>query len=492
MKNIFLTVILLLFAKITFAQNDVDALRYSTLNNFGTTRNISMGGIFGVVGGDISCLSSNPGGMGRFSSAEFNISPFFGFKSAQSTYLNNSTSDRDFKLELGGAGIVFSPDRLKEGKGNLSFGLAINKQASYNEDIFISGYNEKNSLLNHYANELQGQDVYNAENNYPFDASLAFLAELIQVDTPNALYYTPIVQNGFVRQDITIQRIGGLDEVVIGGGGSIKDIVYIGASFGIPLLNYTENYLYRETDEQDSTQGFNFFTQENYVNTDGYGFNFKTGIIISPQKNVRIGVAIHSPTMIKMDDSYITYLDADFTTFTYNNESPEGAFSYKLVTPWKLLTGLSFLHEKFGLIGVEYELSDPSKSKYKFSDNDPSSKILESQINDNIAQKYQATHKIKVGLETKLKNWRFRGGVQANSTPFSEFYQTEENKKFSFVYSGGVGYRWEKFYVDAAYMRSKSNTTLVPYLLPSGEEPVSNIEQVKQGVSFTVGYKFIR
>lgn len=490
MKHTFFTTCLLLVMNLLVAQNDVDALRYSALDNLGTTRNISMGGIFGVVGGDISCLSSNPGGIGRFSSPEFNISPFFGFKNAQSSYLNNSTSDRNFKMELAGAGMVFSPNRMKEDKGNLSFGLAINKQASFNEDIFVSGYNEQNSILNNYADRLQGQDVYNAQNNYPFDASLAFLAELIKVDTPNALYYTPVVQNGFVRQDITIQRRGGLDEVVIGGGGSIKDIVYVGASVGIPLLNYTENYLYRETDENDSTAGFNFFTQENYLNTDGYGFNFKTGVIISPQKNIRIGVAIHSPTMIKMNDSYITNLDADFTTFTYNNESPEGAFSYKLVTPWKLLTGFSFLHEKFGLIGVEYELSDPSKAKYKFNDNDPSSKILESQINDNISQKYQATHKIKVGLETKFKNWRFRGGVQASSTPFSTFYQTEEIKKFAFGYSGGMGYRWQKFYVDAAYTRNKSNSTLVPYSMPDGSAPVSQIEQVKQGLVFTVGYKF--
>ena len=42
-----------------YSQNEIDALRYSQQNIFGTRFN-SMGGSFGSLGGDFSTLSYNP------------------------------------------------------------------------------------------------------------------------------------------------------------------------------------------------------------------------------------------------------------------------------------------------------------------------------------------------------------------------------------------------------------------------------------------------
>ena len=38
------------------AQNEIDALRYSQTMQGSTARSLSMGGSFGALGGDISCL----------------------------------------------------------------------------------------------------------------------------------------------------------------------------------------------------------------------------------------------------------------------------------------------------------------------------------------------------------------------------------------------------------------------------------------------------
>lgn len=469
------------------AQTDLDALRYSTTQNWSTARNISTGGIFGTIGGDMSCMSSNPAGLARFTSNEFTISPSFIFNNSSAHFFNNTANDHKFNVGLAGFGAVISPSKL-DGKG--TFGFALNKQANFNHSIFISGYNDKNSILDFYANTLQGQDITVAENNYPFDASMAFLSELIAVDTPFGLNYSSIIKKGNIEQQMTIDRKGGLDELTFSGSGKINEKIYIGATFGLPLVNYSENYLYRENDINDSTEFFNSFTQENYLNTDGFGFNLKMGIMAIPQQNIRLSVAFHTPTLLKLSDSYFNTLNSDFTTFTFSAESPEGAFDYKVVTPWKLLAGGAFIHPKFGFIGIEYELSNPSKAKFKFDDNDPNSKVLEANLNQNIAQKYDWSQTIKVGVESKLKNIRFRAGMQAQSTPFAENFKPNTIKNFNFIYSGGLGYKGKKFSIDAAYAHGKETANFIPYAKNDNATPVAIINNVNQNITLSVGYKF--
>lgn len=469
------------------AQTDIDALRYSSTQNWGTARNMGVGGIFGTVGGDVSCMSSNPAGLARFSSNEIIVSPSFLFNNNSATLFGNSTSENNFKFGLAGFGMVIAPKILN---GNATFGIGLNKQANFNEQTFISGYNTQNSILDNYANILQGKDVNSAENDYPFDASMAFLSELIKVDTPSAYNYSSIVKNGQVEQQITLQKSGGIDELTLSGSGKINDYLYVGATFGLPSVNYTENYLYRENDIRDSTEGFNTFTQENYLNTKGIGFNLKMGIIAIPQKNIRLSIAFHTPTLMRLSDSYINTLTSDFTTFTFDATSPEGAFDYKLVTPWKLQTGFSFVHPNFGLIGFEYELNNPSKAKFKFKDNDPSSKIYEAELNQNIADKYTWTQTLKGGIEGKWKNMRIRAGVQAQGSAFADAFKPSAAKQFNFLYSGGLGYKGKKISIDAAYLRGKQGETFVPYSRNDNTTPVANIDKTIQNITFSVGYKF--
>ena len=116
-------VLLLCFAFVNIywlnAQTDIDALRYSTTQNWGTARNIGTGGIFGTIGGDMSCMSSNPAGLARFTSNEFTISPAFIFGNNNVDYFNNKTSDNKFNVGLAGFGAVISPSKLE---GKASFG----------------------------------------------------------------------------------------------------------------------------------------------------------------------------------------------------------------------------------------------------------------------------------------------------------------------------------------------------------------------------------
>ena len=50
-----------------YAQNEMDAYRFSKNDLTGTARSVAMGGAFGALGGDISGIAINPAGIGAVS-----------------------------------------------------------------------------------------------------------------------------------------------------------------------------------------------------------------------------------------------------------------------------------------------------------------------------------------------------------------------------------------------------------------------------------------
>ena len=116
MKNIFLGIAFAI-SIIVNAQNESDALRYSTQNLTGTARYSAMGGAFGSLGGEFSGLSSNPAGIGMYQYSEITFTPYMNLNSNRSYY--NSTYKDAYRSELsiGNLGIVFTmPQSILIGK----------------------------------------------------------------------------------------------------------------------------------------------------------------------------------------------------------------------------------------------------------------------------------------------------------------------------------------------------------------------------------------
>ena len=71
MKKITYLLAFMLTLSITlFAQGEVDALRFSREDLYGTARAMSMGGAFGALGGDLTGVSVNPAGIAVYRSSE--------------------------------------------------------------------------------------------------------------------------------------------------------------------------------------------------------------------------------------------------------------------------------------------------------------------------------------------------------------------------------------------------------------------------------------
>ncbi|MGZ4036892.1 MAG: UPF0164 family protein, partial [Bacteroidia bacterium] len=62
----------LFISTVVTAQNDMDALRYSQTGVGGNARFTSMGGAFGALGANISCLNYNPAGLAMYRKGELN------------------------------------------------------------------------------------------------------------------------------------------------------------------------------------------------------------------------------------------------------------------------------------------------------------------------------------------------------------------------------------------------------------------------------------
>ena len=113
MKKIFILIIFATTAITSNAQNEIDALRYSTQNHLGTARHAAMAGAFGSLGGEFSALSSNPAGIGMYQISEFTFTPSLSLNTNKSYYNQNNLLAYKSQFSVENIGIVFSVPKNK-------------------------------------------------------------------------------------------------------------------------------------------------------------------------------------------------------------------------------------------------------------------------------------------------------------------------------------------------------------------------------------------
>src|SRR4051812_41700439 len=133
-KQVIIYSLLSILVSYSYAQTDIDALRYSTPSVQGTARNIALGNTMGTIGADISSLSTNPAGIGKYTSTEFSISTAISINKTNSIYHGNRTDNSKAKFQLTSLGIVIArkyadPDASKKWNG-FKFGFALNRLAN--------------------------------------------------------------------------------------------------------------------------------------------------------------------------------------------------------------------------------------------------------------------------------------------------------------------------------------------------------------------------
>jgi len=501
MKKIGLILLISLITLTVKAQNEVDALRYSQITFGGTARYMGLGGAFGALGADVSSFSTNPAGIALFTKSEISFTPAINASNISSKYNETTLTDNKYNFNVSNIGGVFSYNSYDgEGSGcfGLNFGFGLNRLANFNNNYMMEGLNGNNSILSYFVVKANG---YAPGDLNSFDTKLAYDAYLLEKTDSNSVQYLSAVPNGGVLQSKSIATKGAMNELYLTFGGNYKDKLYIGGTFGFPTIRYTESSSYKEENVTDTLYTASHpslylkdFNINNYLSTTGSGFNFKFGIIYRPIDFIRVGVAVHTPSLLTLSDKYNTSITSNFygskdsvapyrpdgRTESYTYDSPDGSFNYQITTPFRAIGSLAFIIGKIGLVSADYEFVDYSDAQIE------SQSESFSDANNTINQIYTSASNIRIGTEWRYDIFALRAGYALYGSP----YKSEINDGKRTSYSAGFGIRDEDFFIDFAYVYT---TGKEDYYLYNNEnidlKPVKNTF-VNQNFLITLGLKF--
>ena len=502
------------------AQDAFDVLQLSQSELRGTSRFQSMAGAFGALGGDLSVLAQNPGGIGVYRNSDLGITLGLDFNSTKSGV------DRmnETKFNVNNVGYIGAIRLNSETVPNLNFGFTYNRINSFNRH-YIGGIGDiQYSMSNFIADEFVNvpgftpADMYWTDDFNPYFDEYAPWSAITMFDMPtNSGGYVGIINSGdngmqglFGRGTTgnayyEVDERGHTDEYNIAFGGNVANKFYWGLDFGILDLEYKSFQSYEEdlnnayvlADDKDEFQS-PFVNQNtradwglyNYLHSEGTGVNFKLGFIFRPTQALRIGLAVHTPTFYDMRDTY--YLSASLKAYQDGNQlysaskgSNDGddySSAYTIQTPWHFIGSIAGVIGTSGILSMDYEYvaNQTMRVGNEHRDNYPD-------VTENVKNYFRPSHIIRVGGEYRVNsNWSLRAGYSFKTSQVNkgidDYSYSDINplmvdggeRTYEVVTPGtnptyqydntvhnitcGIGYRYKSFYTDLAYVHKIRNS----------------------------------
>ena len=167
---------------------------------------------------------------------------------------------------------------------------------------------------------------------------------------------------------------------------------------------------------------------------------------------VRLGAAIESPTWYSIDREY-NYYGLNGSILSINGYTENRTFR----TPTKLTLSGAFIPNKHFAFNVDYRV-DLGKPNFGGG-------AADVQLNNFYESTYKAQHEVRIGGEYRIKSFRVRGGYAFTTSPFKDHTETMFDNNANVVsgklsnyivgktqvISGGIGYDFKMFYIDASY-----------------------------------------
>lgn len=498
LRNLFILVFLFSI-QLLLAQSASDALRYSRLDRNGGARSIGVMGSLGALGADFGALSTNPAGLASYRRSELALSPGLYHIENNSRLLEgeNEIYSGDlnrFHFSNGHIVAVHTPRSGRWKSANL--GIGITQMATYRSKNYWAG-NAPGSLTDRF---VELSDGIHPDNLGAFEAGLAYEAGAIYDQNSDRFYTSDFLlvpdRSQLVRKDQSITTSGYQNELQLGFAGNYDHKLYLGATIGIPILNYEESKTYREMDLQDTIPFFNSLSWKENLQSSGTGINLKLGMIYRISQQVRVGAAIHTPTAFRITDNYTKELNYTFTengqNYDLEAKSPDGVFDYRLYTPWRLIGDIGLVlgggdggDRPSGFISGEIEWVDYSTASFNFTPevDNPAFREAERQANQAISETLQDALHIRFGGELAYRIFRFRAGMGFSGTEYAT------DNAWSRSWSAGIGMREDNFYIDLGFRRQTREEGYTPYVTANAPELLVNNEQIQDLFVMTLGIK---
>ncbi len=494
MKKTLFFLIFILFGGFIFAQNEVDALRFSEFYYGGTARATAMANAFGALGADLSTASTNPAGIGIYKHSSAVFSPSIMMSNVNSNFNGTNAFGSKLSVMMNNLGIVISSTKSSGNLKAFNFSFGYNRINNFKRNYNIKGKNNKGSLLDSYMLDANGSLPSELDE---FTTAKAYDTWLIDNNNPSdttayesALWYK--LPNGTTpkygeTQTKAQQVSGGAGEYFANFAINYNNFLYFGATVGFQSFSYTSVSTYSEKDFVDNADLKSFTFTENIADN-GSGINLKLGLILKPTKFLRIGAAFHSPTYFTINDVYFTNMKSYWNTpdpngnYDYNTDNIDKSnqFMYNLLTPMRLMGDVGIILGDHVLIGLDYEHLDYSSMRMSSKD------YMFTNENQNIRDMYKTVDNYRAGVEFHTGPFYLRAGYAMIGSPYKSDVKMDYSRS---QISGGLGLSMGNFFVDASYVRNLSKYN---YYLYNGytDEPVPSITQNDGIINFTFGSRF--
>ena len=514
------------------AQSAVDAYNLTPTELRGTARFVGMGGAFTSLGGDLSTLGQNPAGIGIYRRNEIGVSLNLSFRGYNTKASNSNETDNETKCAFDNVGYIGSislPGTLK----NFNWGASYSRINSFDRRSKGHMMPTNTSLSNYiasYTNGVPSGDILLTESYNPYAESAEDWLSILAYNTyminnvGNDSQYAGLFQNGTDGDALyETHEWGYTDEYNIDFGGNISDIVYWGIGVGIIDMQYSREAVYSESmanaavyDNRSDVitsgnAGFNLHNQQ-YIS--GTGANIKFGLILRPIDELRLGVAVHTPTWMHLNHGGIGEVNPyNYTpngsnnTLTGNSQTDPFDYSSRLNSPWRFMVGASTVIGGRGILSVDYErvAYDARSLKQENYNYFGSSFVSNDYANEDIKNYFRAANIIRIGAEYRVTPaFSVRAGYNYQQSAVKEdaangsleIFTSGTNPAYTFnkdtqSISLGLGYRYKAWYIDATYQHVHQGATYHAYTNFNGSiAPTAEISNNFNNIVISTGLKF--
>lgn len=324
----------------------------------------------------------------------------------------------------------------------------------------------------------------------------------------NGNYIYDFFLAGPLNQAYSRNITGSKYDVLFNVGFNFGDTFFVGANLGVTSLNYNYDECYKEAAENPSAFEIDFGdkgktcfsdyrTRYSYT-ADGSGVFGKIGFLWRPVDGLRVGAAVQTPTIMEINERWIQDVNLNYTDASFNGsaKTPEGEYSYRLRSPYRLNAGAAFTFAGMALISADYEMTDYSTMKFMSKDGGWSNDTFSS-LNDQIRNCMGVSHMVRIGAEFKpLPEIAVRAGYNFTTTPeyvYEGNSKTKLNDRIN-AFSVGLGYSSNgSFFADiAARMTMLADEYIFPYAdyLSDLASPMILNKRDIYNVTATIGWRF--
>ena len=539
MKKTLLLTLAAAAPSLLMAQSAMDGFSFSQSDIKGTARFMSMGGAFGALGGDLTTLGQNPGGIGVYRNNEIGFTLELDPQSTKSVSLGSSTTADKTHFYFNNGGFV-SSIRTSGALRNFNIGFTYNRAASFNRSYKGSVPQLSTSVSNYIAGVANAYGVTPSQissdndpyynNTAPWLTILGYYSYLIspeQSGTGETTWFGQY-ENGKTTGSGTfeVREKGEANEFNIALGGNFCNKFYWGMDFCVSSFNYSQRSYWGESLENAWIPGYDDsfgygradFGLSNIYKAKGTGFSYKLGFIYRPFNELRLGIAMHTPTWYSVDESYIGAVDYNYSSGirpgqSVTNNGLYGEYDYNFRTPWRLIVSVATVVGGRFILSADYEAAFYSgmhfSDKYYDEDYYLGGGVEDPYLytNQDIKAYYKTQNTLRVGAEVRVTpNFYLRAGYALQSSPVkadvhdgkAEIYTAGTRTGYTLddrtnYICGGLGFRSGGFYTDLAYVYRNRKSSYHPFpadVENPGVAPSVALTSISNQVVLSLGYKF--